>query len=119
MAPADSDKPIRFCHWLLVGGRGTRSGVPPTPAALLRMASERKAAYREEQAFKAARKKARAELEERWGRYGAQGLFDKVTGKNQRIKPGRRELMALYGPQGTERDDDDDDDDDYDSDYED
>ena len=70
MPSSDPNKPISSGYWFMLGGRGP----PPTAKGLLRMTSERKAAYREEQAFKAARKKARAEFEQRWGRDGAQGL---------------------------------------------
>jgi hypothetical protein len=64
-----------------------------------RMASERKAAYREEAGHKAARKAARAEFQDRWAPTGLKAIL----GINQREKPGREDLMRLYGPTGTAR----------------
>ncbi|KAI1752562.1 hypothetical protein F4782DRAFT_500744 [Xylaria castorea] len=93
--PASKPPRISLISWLAVGGTGT----PPTPASFCLMASERKAAYRREQAYKEARKAARADFEEKWPTTGLTG-----GGATKRQKPpGRRELMGLYGPKGTAR----------------
>ncbi|KAI0204984.1 hypothetical protein F4808DRAFT_456725 [Astrocystis sublimbata] len=76
---------ISLTSWLAIGGIGP----PPAMAGFIRMASERKAAHRIAQAYKAAREAAAAEFEEKWP----------ATGK----RPHRQELLRLYGPGGTER----------------
>ncbi|KAI0553501.1 hypothetical protein F4679DRAFT_475000 [Xylaria curta] len=86
--PATRPPCISLISWLAVGG----TGPPPTLASFCLMASERKAAYREEQAYKEARKAASTGFQEKWS---AAGLT-----KRER-PPNRRELMRLYGPTST------------------
>ncbi|RYP59126.1 hypothetical protein DL769_008661 [Monosporascus sp. CRB-8-3] len=95
----DPEKRVSLSHWLIVGGMGP----PPTAATLLRMSSERKACYREENGFKEERKKALAEFEQQWGPSGFAGLAANVLGSNKRNKLGRDELMKTYGPGGSKR----------------
>ncbi|TRX98880.1 hypothetical protein FHL15_000222 [Xylaria flabelliformis] len=78
---------ISLISWLAVGG----TGPPPTPASFCLMASERKAAYRREKAYKEAQKAASADFEQKWLATGLAG------GKRQKA-PDRRELMRVYGP---------------------
>ncbi|RYO78688.1 hypothetical protein DL766_009903 [Monosporascus sp. MC13-8B] len=98
MAP-DPDKRVSLTHWLIVGGMGP----PPTAASLLRMSSERKACYREENGFQEERKKALAEFERQWGPTGFARLAANVLGSNKRNKLGRDEVMKTYGPGGSKR----------------
>ncbi|RYO74699.1 hypothetical protein DL764_010756 [Monosporascus ibericus] len=98
MAP-DPEKRVSLSHWLVVGGMGP----PPTAASLLRMSSERKACYREENGFKEERKKALAEFEHQWGPAGFAGLAASALGSNKRNKLGRDEAMETYGPGGSKR----------------
>ncbi|KAI1736509.1 hypothetical protein F4680DRAFT_255568 [Xylaria scruposa] len=84
--PATKPPRISLVSWLAVGG----TGPPPTLASFCLMASERKAAYREEQAYKEARKTASADFQDKWPVTG-------LTSKRER-PPNRRELMRLYGP---------------------
>lgn len=102
--PAPKDKALNdtspephlpITYWLMTGGRGA----PPTETAYLRMARERKAAYREEVAYEAARKAAQAEFKEQWAPTGLAAVF----GIKKRKKPGRQELMRLFGPTSTVR----------------
>ncbi|RYC63696.1 hypothetical protein CHU98_g2526 [Xylaria longipes] len=83
---------ISLISWLAVGG----TGPPPAPTSFSRMASERKAAYRREQAYKEARKAASADVEKKWHATG-------LVGGGAAKPPGRRELMRLYGSTGTVR----------------
>ncbi|RYP25081.1 hypothetical protein DL767_008476 [Monosporascus sp. MG133] len=98
MAP-DPEKRVSLSHWLVVGGMGP----PPTAASLLRMSSERKACYREENGFKEERKKALVEFEQQWGPAGFAGLAANVLGSRKRNKLGRDEVMKTYGPAGSKR----------------
>ncbi|KAI2629394.1 hypothetical protein GGS21DRAFT_222250 [Xylaria nigripes] len=82
--PASQLSPL---HWLLTGG----TGPPPEKTNYLRMASDRKAVYREAKAYKAARKAATAEFREKW------------PSPCMRERPRRGEVMRLYGPCGTAR----------------
>ncbi|KAI0866400.1 hypothetical protein F4860DRAFT_508794 [Xylaria cubensis] len=84
---------ISLISWLAVGG----TGPPPTPASFCLMASERKAAYRREQAYKEAQKAASADFGQKWPATGLTG-----GGKRQKA-PDRRELMRLYGPKDNAR----------------
>ncbi|RYP21815.1 hypothetical protein DL765_002040 [Monosporascus sp. GIB2] len=98
MAP-DPDNRVSLTHWLIIGGMGR----PPTAASLLRMSSERKACYREENGFREERKKALAEFERQWGPTGFASLAANVLGSNKRNKLRRDEVMEIYGPGGSKR----------------
>ncbi|RYP54897.1 hypothetical protein DL768_000461 [Monosporascus sp. mg162] len=98
MAP-DPERRVSLSHWLIVGGMGP----PPSAASLLRMSSERKARYREENGFNEERKKALAEFEQQWGPAGFAGLGTNVFGSNKRNKLSRDEVMKTYGPGGSKR----------------
>ncbi|KAI5919249.1 hypothetical protein F4810DRAFT_714720 [Camillea tinctor] len=85
-----STTPFPSSYWLIVGGIGP----PPSSwASFLRLASERKAAYREAIAWSEQRAVVRAEWkteEEEWNK--------------RKSRPRRcKELMDRFGPQGTER----------------
>jgi hypothetical protein len=93
---------ISLLYWLIVGG----TGPPPTKANFRRMVSERKAAYREERAYKEAqkayqeaRKAASAEFKAKWPATSPGAM----VGGGERQRLDRRELIRLYGPKGTAR----------------
>ncbi|KAI0490043.1 hypothetical protein F4859DRAFT_509619 [Xylaria cf. heliscus] len=83
--PAPEPPRISLLSWLAVGGTGR----PPTTTSFSRMASERKAAHRRDKAHEEARKAAKAEK--------------CPAPPKEQIRPDRRELMRLYGPEGTAR----------------
>ncbi|KAJ8124348.1 hypothetical protein O1611_g9293 [Lasiodiplodia mahajangana] len=84
---------IPLLYWLVVGG----TGLPPTKANFRRMVSERKTAYREEKAYREARKAARAEFEAKWPAVG----FGATVRSKKQERLDRGELIKLYGPGGT------------------
>ncbi|KAI1430917.1 hypothetical protein GGR50DRAFT_134400 [Xylaria sp. CBS 124048] len=91
--PPSPDPPsprIPLKDWLLTGG----TGLPPTTTNYFRMASERKAVYREEKAYAEARKAATADFNQTWPKPGK---------RDKSQKPGRRETMRLFGPEGIAR----------------
>ncbi|KAI0594017.1 hypothetical protein F4775DRAFT_461332 [Biscogniauxia sp. FL1348] len=90
-----STTPLPLSYWLMTGG----TGPPPSSWSIFhRLASERKAAHREAAAWSRRRAAARAEFEREWRAEAEQW-------KKKKNRPRRREeLMARFGPQGTERD---------------
>ncbi|KAK6081754.1 hypothetical protein SCUP234_04529 [Seiridium cupressi] len=78
-----NDLPIPRAYWLIIGGRGPT----PTRSAILRMASERKAAYRREFLRKAAKREAQANVKKE---HSSSGLKEKET-------LNRQELMEKFG----------------------
>jgi hypothetical protein len=99
-SPNDKDERTSRLHWFLVGG----TGFPPTQRNLLRMASERKAVYREDKAYTAARNEALAEFEEKWGPHGVTSMAACLLGTHKRKRPGIKQTMERFGPKGCERD---------------
>lgn len=96
---AKDEEPIPLSHWLLVGGRGPA----PTRDTFLRMASERKAVYREQGLRKAARKEAYsraaeayAEATKQHGTPGLMGYLKRNLGlEKRRERPKRLELVKF------------------------
>ncbi|KAI1268794.1 hypothetical protein F5Y18DRAFT_423020 [Xylariaceae sp. FL1019] len=100
MPPSEPPEPparIPLSFWLMTGGRGP----PPTLPGYRRMALERKAAYREEQAHKLGKQASSKAHEEKYGPSGLKALVQKIRGKGKREKPKRKELMEKHGrPEG-------------------
>ncbi|KAI1492340.1 hypothetical protein F5X96DRAFT_395459 [Biscogniauxia mediterranea] len=98
-----STTPLPLSYWLMTGG-----GAGPRPSSwssFLRLASERKAAYREGVVWSRRRAAARAEFEREWRAEAEEERRKKKNNNNNNNKPRRRdELMERFGPQGTERD---------------
>lgn len=90
----DGEPNVSKSHWLLVGGRGR----PPTRSAFLRMASERKAAFRKEYLRKVAEKEAHAKGLEEHGSVGFMGFVKVYLGlKTARGESERKELIDQFG----------------------
>ncbi|KAI1813715.1 hypothetical protein GGS20DRAFT_586225 [Poronia punctata] len=82
MPSPDPEQRLPLRYWFITGGIGP----PPKTLVFIQMALDRKAAHREEVAYKAAKKAGNGKVEE-----------------GTRKKPCRRELRRLYGPAGVAR----------------
>ncbi|KAI1638191.1 hypothetical protein F4809DRAFT_639906 [Biscogniauxia mediterranea] len=93
-----STTPLPLSYWLMTGG----AGPPPSSwSSFLRLASERKAAYREGVVWSRRRAAARAEFEREW-RAEAEERKKKKNNNNNNQPRRRDELMERFGPQAQE-----------------
>ncbi|KAK9771813.1 hypothetical protein AB5N19_05508 [Seiridium cardinale] len=88
-----NDLPIPRAYWLIIGGRGPT----PTRSAILRMASERKAAYRQEFLRKAAKREAQAKVKKEHSNSGLMDCVKTKLGLKEKETLNRQELMEKFG----------------------